>query len=99
MNNFINSIEKNEKKQNFGKILEDEQYTDPNHDPKNKITSSFEVSLKTQLTDSLIFNEECSIVKSWYKKLEPGSIWEFNLTYHLGKGIHINTLYDYSFKN
>ena len=68
MNNFINSIEKNEKKQNFGKILEDEQYTDPNHDPKNKITSSFEVSLKTQLTDSLIFNEECSIVKSWYKK-------------------------------
>lgn len=97
--NLINSIKRYENKKGFGKILEDEQYSDPSNDPLNKITTSFEISLKTQLTDSTIFNEEAEIVKTWYKSLGPGSIWEFNLTHHLGKGIHLNHLYDCSFKN
>lgn len=85
---------------NNGKIAEDEQYTDPKYtDKQNKITISFETSLKTKLTDSLTFNQKAKIVQSWYKTLTPGSIWEFNLEQHLGNGILLNHLVDLSYRN
>lgn len=83
-----------------GRIPEDEQYSDPNYtDRQNKISINFETSLKTKLTDSLTFNQKAKIVESWYKNLTPGSIWEFNLEHHLGKGIPLNHLVDLSYRN
>jgi hypothetical protein len=85
---------------NYGRIPEDEQYSDPNTtDRTNKIKIDFETSLKTKLTDSSIFNENATIVKTWYKSLTPGSIWEINITHHLNEGIHLNRLFDYATKN
>ena len=98
----LNKLEEDRKTgaKHGGRIPEDEQYSDPKlTDKENKATISFETSLKTKLTDCSQFNEQAKIVKTWYKSLSPGSIWEFNLTHHLGKGIHLNTLYDFGFKN
>ena len=84
----------------FGRIPEDEQYSDPiTINKKNKFKIEFETSLKTKLTDSSIFNEQAKIVRTWYKSLSPGSIWEVNLTHHFGQGINLNHLYDLSYKN
>jgi hypothetical protein len=84
----------------YGKILEDDQYSDPDtNNTKNRIATNFLTSLKCKLTDSVCFQDEAIIVHRWQRTLSPGSIWEFNLHHHLGKGIHLNQIYDFSMKN
>jgi hypothetical protein len=84
----------------YGKLIEDDQYSDADtKDLANKITTSFRTSLKCRLTDSIRFNDTARIVHTWERTLTPGSIWEFNLEHHLGKGIHLNQLYDFDVKN
>jgi hypothetical protein len=71
----------------YGKILEDDQYSDPNTtDLKNIITTNFLTSLECKLTDSIRFRDEARIVHTWERTLTPGSICEFNIENHLGKG-------------
>lgn len=36
---------------------------------------------------------------TWERILSPGSIWEFNMEHHLGKGMHLNQIYDFDVKN
>ena len=84
----------------YGKINEDDQYSDPNTTNKiNRITLNFNTSLKCQLTDSTKFNDRAKIIESYVRVLTPGSIWEFNLHQHFGKGIHLNYLYDIESEN
>lgn len=84
----------------YGKILEDDQYSDPNtKDTSNRITTSFQTSLRCRLTDSRRFKDQARIVHTWERTLTPGSIWQFDLEHHLGKGIHLNQLYDFDTKN
>ena len=79
----------------FGRIPEDDQYSDPNlMDKKNKFAVSFQTSIKTQLTDSIQFRDRAKILKTWNKVLTPGSIWDFQLSQHCGPGIHLNYLFD-----
>lgn len=79
----------------FGRLPEDEQYSDPQVENRgNKFNISFDTSLATKLQDSVQFNDRAKILKTWHKSLSPGSIWEFSLTQHFGKGIHLNFLYD-----
>lgn len=84
---------------NSGKIPSDFQYTtDPKFD--SPFVSNFLTDLSCSLTSSTRFNEKAKIVRTWSKTLPASSIWEFNLTNHLGKGIHLNTVYDlYNEKN
>lgn len=77
-----------------GKIPRDFQLSDPDLNEKNKISSSFSTLLNCKLNDSSKFQERCRIVKSWSRSLNPGSILEFNLTHHLGKGINLNRILD-----
>lgn len=84
----------------YGKILEDDQFTDPDtYDLRNRIAINFLTKLKCNLTDSIRFNDEARIVHTWTRELTPGSIWDFGLTHHLGKGIHLNKLNDFNKKN
>lgn len=79
----------------FGRLPEDQQYSDPNlNDKNNRFSISFNCSLNTRLTDSIQFKDRAKIVQTWYKVLSPDSTWEFNLDHHLGKGIHLNYLLD-----
>lgn len=83
-----------------GKIPEDEQYTDPQLSNKNnRFASSFCTSIKTQLNDSILFKDRAKIVHTWCHKMNPGSIWDFTLVHHFGKGIHLNYLYDIELLN
>lgn len=79
----------------FGKIPEDQQYTDPNiTDLSNRFAVTFNTSLNTRLSDSVNFTDRARIIATWNRKLGPGSIWDFNLTHHCGRGINLNYLYD-----
>lgn len=78
-----------------GKIPEDEQYTDPDiENLKNRFSASFSTSLKTKLTDSILFKDRAKIVHTWHHVMNPGSMWDFKITHHYGRGIHMNYLYD-----
>ena len=84
----------------YGKILEDNQYSDPNtKDLSNKFNISFLTSINCLLNDSIRFRDEATIVHTWERTLTPGSIWKFNLEHHLGSGVHLNQLYDFDMKN
>jgi len=84
----------------FGTLLEDEQYSDPDiNDRRNRISCDFLTSLKTNLTDSVVFNDRAIIVKTWSRVLTPGSIWEFNFHHHLGDGIDLNYVIDLKGRN
>lgn len=79
----------------YGKLPEDEQYSDPiTRDNRNKFAISFTTALKTKLNDSVIFSDRAVIVKTWRKILTPGSQLHFKLEHHMGKGIHLNYLFD-----
>jgi hypothetical protein len=79
----------------YGKINEDDQYSDPRiTDVSNRITMDFVTSLNCKLTDSVQFNDRAKIVHSWYRVLGPNSIWDFTMECHMGKGVHLNYLYD-----
>jgi hypothetical protein len=79
----------------IGKIPADLQYSNPNLlEVNNKLSLDFQTALNCNLTQSSKFMENARIVKSWTRSLPPGSIWDFNLNHHLGKGIHINKIYD-----
>jgi hypothetical protein len=79
----------------LGKIPEDEQYSDPPvTDKRNKFSCSFCTSTKTKLTDSVLFKDRAKIIHTWGHIMSPGSIWDFNITQHFGKGIFLNYLYD-----
>jgi hypothetical protein len=80
---------------NSGKILLDDQYSTPNFkDKSKKFAIDFQTSLSCNLNNSSKFRERAKIVKTWTSTLAAGSYWDFNITYHLGNGIHINYLYD-----
>ena len=79
----------------YGKLPEDKQYSDPVvTDELNKFSIKFLASLNTKLTDSVQFKDRAKIVHTWTKRLTPKSIWDFKLENHLGKGIHLNYLFD-----
>lgn len=104
INNIKNEILKfgNEMSQGykFDTINEEEQYSDPDiMDLENKITLDFKTSIKTKLTDSTHFKSRARIVKTWNRVLTPGSMWDFKLEHHLGKGIHLNYLNDIIHEN
>ena len=85
------------KASDFGKINDDEQYTEPSPsllDKTNKFSVNFDTSIRTKLTDSIQFRDRAKIIHTWHKILTPGSIWDFNLIQHFGQGIHLNYLYD-----
>ncbi len=83
------------KKSDLGRLNEDEQYTDPNvNDLRNQFSVNFNTSIRTQLNDSIQFRDRAKILHTWSRVLSPGSIWDFNITQHFGKGIHLNYLYD-----
>jgi hypothetical protein len=78
-----------------GKIPTDLQYTDPKiNDEKNRFDLSFITNLACNLTLSSKFNERAKIIKTWSRTLAPSSIWEFDLTTHMGRGIHLNLISD-----
>ena len=79
---------------NYGRLPKEFQFTDPEIYDLNKFAVSFLTNLSCKLTHSTRFNEKARIVRSWNCTLPPSSIWEFNLTTHLGKGIHLNTIND-----
>lgn len=80
-----------------GRIPKDLQYTTPNiYDFNNRFSINFLTNLSCSLSLSSKFKEKAKIVKSWNTTLAAGSIWDFNLTTHMGRGIHINTLWDLS---
>jgi len=79
-----------------GKIPADFQYSVPTiYDNSNRFGVSFQTSLNCSLSMSQKFQEKAEIVKTWESTLPPGSIWEFNLTTHLGRGIHLNRINDF----
>lgn len=79
----------------LSQIPEDQQSSDPYiTDLSNKFSVNFSVSLNTEWTDSINFNDQARIVNTWNRILTPGSTWEFNLTHHFGKGLNLNYLYD-----
>ena len=81
---------------NNGKIPIDFQYSTPTiFDFKNRFGISFLTDLVCTLSMSQKFKEKATIVKSWQATLPAGSIWEFNLTTHLGRGIHLNQINDF----
>lgn len=83
------------RKSKSGKIPLDQQYSFPNTDLKtNRFSINFLTALCTNLKLSNRFRERARIAKSWSRTLTPGSIWEFKLKHHMGKGIHLNTMYD-----
>ena len=88
-----NELDKNYIKS--GKIPREQQYTDP--DLKNK-TNRFSINFTTNLTCRLSlstnFCRHARIVRSWTATLPAGSIWEFNLNTHLGRGIFLNNIFD-----
>lgn len=78
-----------------GKIPLNQQYKDPNlNNKENKLSINLITSLNCNLNLSTRFRERAKIVKSWSRTLPPSSIWEFNLTHHYGRGIHLNRIYD-----
>jgi hypothetical protein len=78
-----------------GKIPKDYQYSDPVvADLKNRFSTNFTTSLSCALNLSTLFNEKAKIINTWTTTLPPASIWEFNLTTHLGRGIHLNRIND-----
>jgi hypothetical protein len=82
------------------KIKEEDQYTDPLiSDLKNRITLSFETSLSCQLADSKSFKDRVTVVDSWFRQIEPGSIWNFSLKHHLGGGVDLEYLEEMTDKN
>nr|WPV76413.1 hypothetical protein [Naviculales sp.] len=89
LHSMLNTKENRSNNQTNGKILEDDQYSDPNTEDKaNKITMNFETSLKCQLTDSTKFKDQAKIVHTWVRVLTLKSIWELTLEHHLGEGLH-----------
>lgn len=79
----------------FGKIAEDDQYTDPKvSDLSNRFSCSYTTALTCNLTDSINFRDRATIVNTWNRRIGPGSTWELNITQHFGKGLHLNYLYD-----
>jgi hypothetical protein len=97
---LLDSVKSYKPSLKYGKLLEDDQYSDPDtKDTKNRITTNFRTSLKCQLSDSIRFRDEARIVHTWERTLTPGSIWEFQMEHHLGKGIHLNQFYDFDMKN
>lgn len=78
-----------------GRIPVDFQYTDPETtNLQNKFSVNFQADLRTNLSQSSIFNENAQIVKTWSRTLPASSIWEMNLTTHYGRGLSINMLND-----
>ena len=77
-----------------GRIPKDEQVSEPIFNRKNKATLSFNTLPETFLRGTNKFKEHAKIVRSWRRKLTPGSIWEFDLSHYLGNGIHLNYMYD-----
>lgn len=77
-----------------GKIPKQEQYTDQIFKRPYQFKVEFITALNCNLNLSSRFRERAKIVKSWSRRIAPGSIWEFNLTHNLGRGIHINRLCD-----
>lgn len=77
-----------------GKIPIDQQYTDPDFDPKNRFASSFLTTPNCRINKSTRFQERAKIVKTWTQILTPGSILEFNVIHHFGRGLHLNKIYD-----
>jgi len=76
-----------------GKIPVDFQYSVPDtSNEKNKCAVDIKTSLSADLRQSTRFNEKVKIIETWARSLEAGSILEFNLTHHLGKGIHLNRI-------
>lgn len=80
---------------NFGKLPEDQQYSDPAIlDKDNRFACSFLSSLNTNLSDSINFKDRAKIVATWNRVITPKSTWVFDLIQHFGKGLHLNYLYD-----
>lgn len=78
-----------------GRLPKDFQYTSPDlYNMDNKFAVSFLTNLSCRLTQSTKFKERAKIVRSWSSTLPPSSIWEFNLTTHFGRGVHLNTIND-----
>lgn len=95
INEITNNSTQKSHQDNLGRLPKDFQYTDPiTTDYKNKCQINFLTDLRCRLTQSSKFRENCRIVRSWSRCLAPSSIWDFNMTTHLGKGLHLNTIYD-----
>ena len=78
-----------------GRIPSDFMYDDPDiEDPLNTICTDFTTHLSCDLNQSSRFKEHAKVIKTWSRSLQAGSILEFNLTTHLGKGIHLNRIYN-----
>ncbi|HKL13669.1 MAG TPA: hypothetical protein VJ907_08695 [Halanaerobiales bacterium] len=78
-----------------GRLPKDFQYTDPDiYSQTNKFSINFLTDLSCRLSQATKFRERAKIVRSWYSTLPPGSIWDFSLTCHMGRGIHLNTIND-----
>lgn len=80
-----------------GKLPADQQYSNPDLDLPafNKFSVNFRTSLQTNLNSVSKFEENAMIVKTWTATLPAGSIWDFSLITHLGKGININKINDF----
>lgn len=83
------------------KAFENGSETETENNKKSKSTFQTTVctALNISLKDSTRFKEKCSIVRLWSRTLSTGSIWQFNLTHHLGKGVSINYINDIKNKN
>jgi hypothetical protein len=82
-------------KEESGRIPKEFQYSNPlTTDFKNTISCDFQTDLRCRLQQSTKFKEKAKIIKSWQSTLPPCSTWDFNLTTHYGRGIHLNSIYD-----
>ena len=77
-----------------GRIPKDEQISEPIFKKRNKATLSFLTIPECNIKLSNKFTEKAAIVRTWNRTLPPGSTWEFDLTHHLGNGIHLNHLFN-----
>ena len=81
--------------ENTGRLPKELQYSTPEiYNMQNRFSINFLTNLSCSLSLSSRFKERARIVKTWNTTLAPGSIWDFNLTTHYGRGIHLNTLWD-----
>lgn len=82
----------------FGKIPEDDPYTDSQiFDEPNKFSVNFNTSLRSKVTNYIQFLDRASLVHTWQRILSPGSKLDFTLEHH--KGSHLNYLFDIEFLN
>ena len=82
-------IKSNEK----GKVPNRYQLSNLSTKGSNNLSRNVLCLKNTKLSLSSAFEQNCSVVKTFSKKLPAGSIWEFNLEAFCGSGVRLDQVY------